>query len=176
VPAFYCTHGRDSGDSESRIHRTCCHGAVKSSALSLTCRGQSSCMAPRKTNHTGPSFGLPEVLPPVPPSRNASLRTSLTRIVSRVSFVSLGGPSRRMRASSCSTSHRVVAIHQGSEYQVLPDVHPHHMSMCDNVSRAVCCDWYSTHSYQHSHSTPWPKLIVPAGKVANSVHATSVVE
>jgi len=39
--------------------------------MALSCRGQSSHMDSPEPNHTGPSFGLPKVLPPVPPRRNA---------------------------------------------------------------------------------------------------------
>jgi len=144
-PLLTAPTGRGIGDNESRIHRTWHQGAMKSRSLSLTCRGQSSRMASPEPNHTGLSFWLPDVLPPVPPSRNANLRTSLTRILSSVSFLSLGGPTSRMTHFSCSTSHHVSAIHQDSEYQELQDVHPHHMSMCDYVSRTVGWNGYSTH-------------------------------
>jgi len=49
-PLFAAPTGRDSGDSESRIHRTCRHGAVKSSAII-------SLQRPVK------SYGLPSIKP-----------------------------------------------------------------------------------------------------------------
>jgi len=151
--------GRNIGVSESRIHHTWRHGAVKSSFLSLSCRCQSSRMASPEPNHTGPSFWLLEVLPPVPPSRNASLRTSLTRILSSVFLV--------VQAGGCAhpswwTSHHVSAIHQGSEYQVPQDVHPQHMSMRDYVWRTLCLNW--------THTIPI-SIVIPPNSMAKA-HST----
>jgi len=149
---FTAPTGRDSGDSESRIHRTCRHGTMKSSSLSLTCRGQSGGMASQTTQvhllvYTRVCHQYLKAEMPV-------CARHLPGYCQGFLLCHLAGQAGGCAHSSCSTCHHVVAIHQGSEYQVPPDGHPHHMSMCDYVSRTVCWDLYSTHSYQHSHSTP----------------------
>jgi len=153
-PLFTAPTGRDSGDSESRIHRTCRHGAVKSSSLSLNCRGQSSRMASPEPTTQVHLLDYQRFCHRYLRAEMPVCARHLPGYCEKLHLCKWAGQAGGCAHPSCSTSHRVVAIHQGSEYQVPPDVHPHHMSMCDSVSTTPCWDWYSIHSYQLCHSTP----------------------